>query len=842
MQTSNVINTFKKCDMHVHSSSCFSRKYNRQSFFDSVLNSDLDVLAVTDHNNVDSELLLDLYKEMDLRNKILFGGVEINVRLKESTIKAYDLEVGKGNKGKYFHSIIWFPIEYVDKMSSIIKDLFADSIINQTKCETTKDSLLQLSGKEFSKKTDDIAIFLEDFQIKASSIPHFFIPHENKAKSLSDYLPNHSQKNIEYKDRLFYYSHAMAVEGGERSRKSISAPISKELNTTIASLLFSDAQRLSDIGKKFTWIDFDGCLDSLLLAISDPESRIKTSDTNPSLPQTNAMSFLESVTFSLRTPKDETTKIPVELHFAPGYNGIVGSRGSGKSLLACLLANKGLDTYSRLIDIDSVRFITRNGQPTKDRPSCLYIGQGELESIYRNESYETIPFLGEILSPLKQNAEKETKKAKARLETLLKYEKEILISFASKYDAGVKHMDFLNKEAPLGFTLEKPLAPPESMNQIISARDDINEIAESLGNLMLKINTISLETKYPEDMALFEVLNNELQCIRQDTANLSERTKTYYSILNTIKDSWFEKRKALVTLYSDTLNEYNGLSGSAKLNEYNRRINETNGFLDDLLDLRIVLNYLENEVEKAYGKLLTPIEPKELKNNNEPIVVSLRHKDRKSYKSLSSNLLSKTQANSSISLIYAFLCRSGSTEMHKIFNGTKFKGCAKEDLISHYEKYFSLLNESISDSSELSTDISINEERIEEMSPGMKAQALLKLFLNDGIKSGQYMYIVLDQPEDNLDVATIKEFLIDRLKALKLNTQFFIVSHSAPIIVNGDARTVVVCSNQKGLINYSYGPLNEPAIKQSIATVLDGGERYLKMRLNKYNFKVGDPR
>lgn len=104
------------------------------------------------------------------------------------------------------------------------------------------------------------------------------------------------------------------------------------------------------------------------------------------------------------------------------------------------------------------------------------------------------------------------------------------------------------------------------------------------------------------------------------------------------------------------------------------------------------------------------------------------------------------------------------------------------------------------------------------------------------------MYIVLDQPEDNLDVATIKDFLIDRLKKLKLDIQLFVVSHSAPVIVNGDVRNIIVCENDDYSFNYAHGAMNDRAIKQKIADVLDGGERYLKMRLNKYNFQVGDER
>lgn len=91
--------TFKKCDMHVHSSSCYSRSYDKKSFLKQVLNSDLDVLAVTDHNNIDIELLGELRSEMNARGKTLIGGVEINVKLKQSTIDMYQLTLGEEKKG-----------------------------------------------------------------------------------------------------------------------------------------------------------------------------------------------------------------------------------------------------------------------------------------------------------------------------------------------------------------------------------------------------------------------------------------------------------------------------------------------------------------------------------------------------------------------------------------------------------------------------------------------------------------------------------------------------------------------------------------------------------------------
>lgn len=67
-----------------------------------------------------------------------------------------------------------------------------------------------------------------------------------------------------------------------------------------------------------------------------------------------------------------------------------------------------------------------------------------------------------------------------------------------------------------------------------------------------------------------------------------------------------------------------------------------------------------------------------------------------------------------------------------------------------------------------------------------------------------------------------------------------IVSHSAPVIINGDVRNVVMARSDEFSISYSSDVINgRPAI-EFISEVLDGGERFLKMRLYKYDFQVGD--
>lgn len=840
--------TFKKCDMHVHSSSCYSRRYGEASFISSVLESDLDVLAVTDHNSIDVELLSRLQSALVEKGKTLIGGVELNVKLMPETIKRYHLVLGEGKKGDYFHAIVWFAMEQAVEMSAIVDELFISAILAANKEDgLTEEGLGALSRKQFSKMTEGIAVFLEDLQEKAASIPHFFIPHENKDRSLSDYLPNGSRKNPLlanqiYKDRLFYYSHAMAVEGGEKSRKAISDGLAKELHATVAALFFSDALTTDEIGSQFTWIDFDGDLESLLLAISDPESRIRTSDKCPSLPQTNTTTFLESVSFDVFSDSNGGSRQTFKLTFSPGFNGIVGSRGSGKSLLACLLAGRGLDTYTKFVDEDSVKFTTHGGVPMTDHPSCLYLGQGELECIYRDGKYEEIPFLGEHVSPLKADAERESGKAKGRLVEVLDLERKLLLAFCAKYGSGSIRMDHLDSEMPSGVSIDMPTLPAKDKPKIEKAKPELASIEESLTVAAKTASSITFKSSFPEDERLFSALDKEARALEGEVIDLKNRVARLSLLLSEVNPEWFEIRDQLVSLFETTVGAYNNASGSTALTQYGKKTSEAAAFLDDLLELRLSLEYLNAQARKAYEKMHRPIDPVELQNDEEPIVISLVYSEEATFDEKFAEPFSSSSTRNHQTLVEAFLCQRDSDKMHRKFNGTKVRVNASQGIVAHYNKFFELVKSAVTGSDTLKAVITVKGKPIDDMSPGTKAQALLKLFLNDEVVAGRWMYIVLDQPEDNLDVATIKDFLIDRLKKLKLNVQIFVVSHSAPVVVNGDARTVVVCNNVEGSISYTYGVMNDSHIKQSIADVLDGGERYLKMRLNKYNFQVGDER
>jgi len=154
--------------------------------------------------------------------------------------------------------------------------------------------------------------------------------------------------------------------------------------------------------------------------------------------------------------------------------------------------------------------------------------------------------------------------------------------------------------------------------------------------------------------------------------------------------------------------------------------------------------------------------------------------------------------------------------------------------------------------------ISMDEDGIEDMSPGKKALVLLRLLIS---LAESKCPILIDQPEDDLDNRSIFEELIQFIKTKKVDRQIIIATHNANIVLGGDAELVIV-ANQRGknspnkahrfeyrggsIENNSFvtdedgniqeGILNQKGIQTHICEILEGGERAFDLRRNKYRF------
>lgn len=164
----------------------------------------------------------------------------------------------------------------------------------------------------------------------------------------------------------------------------------------------------------------------------------------------------------------------------------------------------------------------------------------------------------------------------------------------------------------------------------------------------------------------------------------------------------------------------------------------------------------------------------------------------------------------------------------------------------------SALRELLCDWFNTAYQVQMDNDGIEEMSPGKKALVLLKMLIN---LAESECPILIDQPEDDLDNRSIFDELIPFISKKKLTRQIIIVTHNANVVLGGDAEEVIV-ANQQGMnarnklfrFEYRSGSIeNDQAIpgeesfvlgscgiQDHICDVLEGGKTAFDLRMHKY--------
>ncbi|NMM80895.1 hypothetical protein B2J86_08140 [Acidovorax sp. SRB_14] len=126
---------------------------------------------------------------------------------------------------------------------------------------------------------------------------------------------------------------------------------------------------------------------------------------------------------------------------------------------------------------------------------------------------------------------------------------------------------------------------------------------------------------------------------------------------------------------------------------------------------------------------------------------------------------------------------------------------------------------------------------IERLSPGTRGIVLLLLYL--AVDSQDDRPLIVDQPEENLDPQSIYDELVVEFQRAKLRRQVIIVTHNANLVVNTDADQVIVahCGNHEPgrlpRMSYVSGGLEEPAIRESVCAILEGGRRAFQERAKR---------
>lgn len=124
---------------------------------------------------------------------------------------------------------------------------------------------------------------------------------------------------------------------------------------------------------------------------------------------------------------------------------------------------------------------------------------------------------------------------------------------------------------------------------------------------------------------------------------------------------------------------------------------------------------------------------------------------------------------------------------------------------------------------------------LDELSTGQKATAFLVMALCEGDAP-----IIVDQPEDSLDIRSIWHDMCLRLRLTKRSRQFVFTTHNSSLAVASDSDKFVVldADARSGKIVLS-GAIDSQEVRSDVLKLLEGGEDTYFLKQRKYN--VTDP-
>jgi energy-coupling factor transporter ATP-binding protein EcfA2 len=121
----------------------------------------------------------------------------------------------------------------------------------------------------------------------------------------------------------------------------------------------------------------------------------------------------------------------------------------------------------------------------------------------------------------------------------------------------------------------------------------------------------------------------------------------------------------------------------------------------------------------------------------------------------------------------------------------------------------------------------------DQLSAGQQRSVLLSLILC----AERNEPLVLDQPEDHLDGRYIADAVVGHLEGAKERRQVLIATHSANLVVLGDAELVIPMrvAEEKGA-PYAVGAVDQPQTRDQVCSLLEGGAQAYQKRGERYGF------
>ncbi|WP_083936461.1 TrlF family AAA-like ATPase [Nocardiopsis ganjiahuensis] len=120
---------------------------------------------------------------------------------------------------------------------------------------------------------------------------------------------------------------------------------------------------------------------------------------------------------------------------------------------------------------------------------------------------------------------------------------------------------------------------------------------------------------------------------------------------------------------------------------------------------------------------------------------------------------------------------------------------------------------------------------LSQLSPGQRGLILALFYL---VVDRRNSPLILDQPEENLDNATIASLLVPAIHEAAGRRQTIVVTHNANLAVVGDADQIIHCQADNRTLSVSSGCISEVDVARFAVDVLEGTKPAFDNRKKKY--------
>jgi hypothetical protein len=132
------------------------------------------------------------------------------------------------------------------------------------------------------------------------------------------------------------------------------------------------------------------------------------------------------------------------------------------------------------------------------------------------------------------------------------------------------------------------------------------------------------------------------------------------------------------------------------------------------------------------------------------------------------------------------------------------------------------------DEAEMSVLVKSKNKSIKKLSTGERNGVMMVLLMNQGA----FGPLIIDEPEQCLDILSITGMLVPRMRLLKTQQQIICVTRDEHILISGDAEQVIVTLSEKKL-KVTTGDINSKEIQEHVLEVFEGAEGALSEKVRK---------